>query len=93
VGEIRDKKGVYRNFVGDTITAMQKAGAKYYCDLVYLTPIFTARLRATRCFNASRKVCNVHQRVLVFVRGNVKEIVKGLTECECEPEEEASNDE
>ena len=37
VGEIRDKKGYQRNFLGDTIQAFKEAGAKYFSEMV-LTP-------------------------------------------------------
>lgn len=68
VGEVRDKQGYYRNFIGDTVAACEKAGAKYYNEIVLVTMGGTARLRCRKAFEASRKVCNVHQKALVFLK-------------------------
>jgi len=70
VGEIRDNKGYYRNFIGDTIKAIEKTGAKYYNEIILVTMIATAALRAGKVFEASRKVTHVHQKALVFLRSN-----------------------
>lgn len=68
VGEVRDKKGFYRNFIGDTIAACEKAGAKYYNEIVLITMAGTAAVRAKRVFSASRKVINTHQKALIFLK-------------------------
>jgi hypothetical protein len=68
VGEIRDKNGHYRNFVGDTIKAMEDAGMHYYNECILITAISTLCLRAGRQFEASRKVGNTHQKALVFLK-------------------------
>ena len=74
VGEIRDKKsGEYRNFVSDTISAMLDAGFIYYDEIILVTAAGTARLRATKSMR-SRKVCKVHQNVLVFYKGDLAAI-------------------
>lgn len=80
VGEVRDKHGYYYNFVGDTIEAFKAAGMEYYNECILLNQIATGALRADRQFGASRKVVKTHQNVLVFVKGNEKEI--GLEEYE-----------
>lgn len=70
VGDIRDKKtGFPRGFLADTIAAFTDAGARIWNDAVLLTPPSTAALRAGRQFNVSRKLCRVHQNVLVFYKG------------------------
>ena len=74
VGEVRDKHGYYYNFVGDTIAAFQRAGLKYYNECILLNQISTAALRADRQFSAWRKVVKTHQNVLIFVKGNEKQI-------------------
>lgn len=74
VGEVRDKKGYYRNFVADTIEAFTGAGLKYYNECILLNAIATGAMRADRQFGASRKVVKTHQNVLIFVKGNEKEI-------------------
>ena len=70
VGEVRDNNGYYRNFIGDTINAVEKTGAKYYNEIVLVTMGGTLPLRAGRTFNASRKVANSHQKALVFLKSN-----------------------
>lgn len=74
VGEVRDKKGYYQNFVSDTIAAMKKAGLEYYNECILLNQIATGAMRADRQFSASRKVVKTHQNVLIFLKGNEKEI-------------------
>ena len=66
VGEVRDKGGYYRTFIGDTIQAVEATGARYYNEIILITITATAGLRAPRQFNASRKVVNMHQKALVF---------------------------
>ena len=72
VGEVRDKKGNYRNFVADTIQAFLDAGLKYYNEAVLVTHISGARFRIGRTFTAGRKLCKTHQNVLVFVKGDAR---------------------
>ncbi len=72
VGDFRDKKGHYRNFVSDTISAFVEAGAHLYNEAILLTPIGTACLRVTKQFNSGRKLAKIHQNVLVFVKGDWK---------------------
>lgn len=74
VGEVRDKHGYYYNFVGDTIAAFRCAGMEYYNECILLNPISTGAMRAGRQFEAGRKVVKTHQNVLIFVKGNEKEI-------------------
>ena len=78
VGDVRDKRGYYYNFVGDTIQAMRDAGLKYYNECILLEQIATAAVRAGKQFEAGRKVVKTHQNVLIFVKGNEKELVKDL---------------
>jgi DNA modification methylase len=74
VGEIRDKKtGVYRNFVGHNISIMERVGFKYYNELTLISPCGTAQLRAAKGM-ISRKIIKLHQNVLVFYKGNPKNI-------------------
>ena len=72
IGEVRGDDGNYYNFLGDTITAFLNAGFKYYNEIVLETAIGTSAMRATKMFKAGRKVCKVHQNVLVFVKGDGK---------------------
>ena len=78
VGEVRDKKGYYHNFVGDTVEAAKSAGLKFYNECILVEQIATGAIRAARQFDASRKVVKTHQNVLIFVKGNEKELAKDL---------------
>jgi DNA modification methylase len=69
VGNFRDKTGVYRNFVGDTINAFRDFGWGFYNDLIIQVPLSTAPRRASGQFEASRKIVKVHQNILVFIKG------------------------
>jgi len=70
VGDFRCSRGFYRNFVGDTVTAFEQAGAGLYNDAILLTPTGSSGMRATRQFAAGRKLCKTHQNVLVFCKGD-----------------------
>lgn len=72
VGDFRDKNGIYRGFVADTIMAFRDAGLSLYNDAVLLTPLGTLPVRAGGAFKASRKLGKAHQNFLVFVKGDPK---------------------
>lgn len=74
VGDIRDKKGAYRDFIGDTKRLFMSNGLSLYNDIVLLEQLSTAPMRAGTVFNARRKVVKVHQNVLVFYKGDIKAI-------------------
>jgi len=69
VGEVRDKKGNYRNFVGDTVEAFRAAGLEFYNEAILVTCVGTLPMMAGRTFSSSRKLGKTHQNVLVFVKG------------------------
>lgn len=74
VGEVRDKKGFYRDFVDKTKKAFSDSGLHFYNDIVIVNAIGTGAARASRQFNAKRKVVNLHQKILVFYKGDEKQI-------------------
>ena len=74
VGDIRDNKGAYRDFVSATKRIFRDAGLCLYNDIVLLEQYGTAPMRAAGTFNARRKVVKVHQNVLVFYKGDIKKI-------------------
>lgn len=74
VSEIRDKAGNYRGFVADTIKIMQEIGFNYYNEAILLGAYTTVTLRVPAQFNAGRKMGRCHQNVLVFYKGNNKNI-------------------
>lgn len=74
VGEIRDRStGNYRGFVPDNIAMFKDIGFEYYNEIILVTAIGTAPIRANRQMQ-SRKVVKVHQNVLVFYKGNTADI-------------------
>jgi 1-aminocyclopropane-1-carboxylate deaminase/D-cysteine desulfhydrase-like pyridoxal-dependent ACC family enzyme len=76
VGEVRDKNGYYRNFVGETVSAFEAAGAHFYNEAILVTSIGTLPLRAKKYMNSNRKMGKRHQNVLVFVKGDPKQAAK-----------------
>jgi len=72
VGDFRDSKGFYRNFVSETIDGFEQAGARLYNEAILATAIGTASMRVASMFVPSRKLCKVHQNVLVFCKGDWK---------------------
>lgn len=74
VGDIRDRRGFYRNFVGDTIEAFQDAGAILYNEAVLITSVGSLPIRVNKQFQGYRKLGKTHQNVLVFYKGDPKNI-------------------
>lgn len=72
VGDVRDRRGLYRNFVSDTIAAFQDAGAALYNEAILVTPVGSLPIRVGKQMEASRKLGKTHQNVLVFVKGDPK---------------------
>lgn len=70
VGDFRDGKGNYRNFVSETIAAFLDAGVSLYNEAILVTSVGSASMRVTKQFSAGRKLCKTHQNVLVFVKGD-----------------------
>lgn len=77
VGDLRDKKGKIRNFVGDNVRIMQEAGLMYYNEIILATPIGASALRARRNFR-TRKVTKLHQNVLIFFKGQEPDIGESM---------------
>ncbi|WP_321479757.1 ParB N-terminal domain-containing protein [uncultured Bacteroides sp.] len=80
VGEVRDKKGANRGFVSDTIKAFVDSGLHYYNEMILANVVGSLALRVTKQFNNSRKIGKLHQNVLVFYKGDVKNIKKNFPE-------------
>lgn len=80
VGDLRDKKGFYRNFPGDTINAFESCGAILYNECILVTVAGSLPIRVRGQFCGSRKLGKTHQNVLVFFKGNPKNIRDALGE-------------
>ncbi len=72
VGDFRDSRGFYRNFVSETIDCFEQAGARLYNEAILVTPVGTAAMRVTKQFESGRKLAKTHQNVLVFCKGDWK---------------------
>ena len=67
VGDIRDERGFYRDFIGETKRAFIESGAGLYNEMVLLeNGLNTAAMRANKQFMAGGKVVKTHQNVLCF---------------------------
>jgi len=74
VGNFRNKQGFYHDFVGDTVRCFKRAGMGYYNEFALSTAIGSLHLRITRQFQSGRKAGKTHQNVLVFYKGDPKQI-------------------
>ena len=74
VGEVRDKQGFYRNFVGDTVRAFLDAGMSLYNEAVLVTAVGSLPIRVAKQFQTGRKLGKTHQNVLIFYKGDPKTI-------------------
>lgn len=75
IASMRHKGGLF-DLGGITIEIMEEQGCDFFNDAILLTPLASAALRGARLF-AGRKVVPVHQRVLMFCKGDpVKAIEK-----------------
>ena len=81
VGDVRDKKGFYRNFVDYTKKCFNDNGLMTYNEIIKIDPNGTAGMRARNSFR-NRKCVKVHQNILVFYKGNPENIKINYPEIE-----------
>lgn len=79
VGDVRDKRGIYRNFIDYTKECFNNNGLYTYNEIILLEQIATAALRCRRNF-IKRKVTKTHQNVLVFYKGDIEKIRENYQE-------------
>lgn len=77
VGDVRDKKGYYRMFVDYTKKCFADNGLHFYNDLILVENNPMASPRINGCFK-NRVIPKIHQNVLVFYKGDKKEIQKNF---------------
>lgn len=82
VGDFRDKKGIYRNFVSHTIDAFIQGGANLYNEAILVTCLGSLPIRAGKAFSATRKMGKTHQNVLIFVKGDPSKATEACGEVE-----------
>lgn len=80
IGDVRDKNGYYRNLVDITKKAICDENIGFYNDIILLNSLASASLRAEGQFKVNRKVVKVHQNILVFYKGNPKDIKNNFEE-------------
>jgi DNA modification methylase len=80
VGDYREKgaRGIYRNFVSETISAFQAAGLELYNEAILVTAVGSLPIRTARNFESARKLGKTHQNVLVFVKGDPKKATHAI---------------
>lgn len=70
VGDVRDRRGIWRGLPALTSAAFADAGARLYNEAVIIPMLGSLPVRAGRQFTASRKLGRAHQWLLVFVKGD-----------------------
>ena len=93
VGDVRDKKGNYYNFVGDTVEAFRAAGLHYYNEAILVTSVGSLPIRAGRQFSIGRKLGKTHQNVLVFVKGDGKKATQACGDVDVHIPDDIGGDE
>jgi DNA modification methylase len=79
VGDFRDKRGFYRDFVSLTIKCFRDAGAELYNEAILASSVGSASMRVTKQFNAGRKLVKTHQNVLVFCKGDWRKAADAIS--------------
>ena len=76
VGDVRDKRtGFYYDFCGDIKRIFKEGGMSLYNELILVETAASTAMRAGR-YMESRKVAKMHQNILIFYKGNPKDIKK-----------------
>jgi 16S rRNA G966 N2-methylase RsmD len=70
VGNFRNKRGMYCDLVGATVSAFAAAGAEYYNEAVLVTAVGSLPVRINAQWQSGRKLGKTHQNVLVFIKGD-----------------------
>jgi len=69
VGDLRDKKGYYKDFTGITKKAFMDCGMKLYNELILIEPVGTKAMTMERGFK-NGKLAKVHQSIYIFYKPN-----------------------
>ncbi len=84
IGEVRAKDHGYISLVPKTIEAMKLPGFLYYNEIILVNNAGTLPFRAGKSMRSSRKVGKQHQNVLVFYKGDPKNIKNKFPDIEVE---------
>lgn len=82
VGDFRDPRGFYRDFVSETIRGFRESGLDLYNEAILVTSVGSASMRVTKQFTAGRKFCKTHQNVLVFCKGDWRKATEAINKSE-----------
>jgi hypothetical protein len=85
-GDVRDKKGNYYRFPDHIKEIFENNGMPLYNELILIDPVGNLQMRVGK-YMEHRKVGKTHQNVLVFFKGNTKEIKKNYPKIEIETHE------
>lgn len=77
VGDIRDRNGYYRCFPDDVRRIFIDGGMSVLNDIIMVDRFGTASVRANNQMK-NRKVVKIHQNVLVFYKGDLKNIQRNF---------------
>lgn len=88
VGDIRDKNGFYYRFHDDIKRIFTNNGMGLYNELVLVEPLGTLPQRVGNSMK-NRKIGKCHQNVLVFYKGDPKNIKNNFSQLDFEKEMEA----
>lgn len=87
VGDVRNKKnGFYYDFAGDIKHIFSENGMLLYNELILIETGASTALRAAKYMD-SRKVAKMHQQVLVFYKGDPKNIKSNFKKIEYDSED------
>ena len=92
VGDVRDKRGIYQNFVSDTIQAFLDSCLMLYNEMILVNNI-GAKAIGAQGYMKTRKIGKVHQNVLVFYKGDPKQIKKNYPELDLSYMDEITQEE
>lgn len=73
IGDVRDNVGFYLRLPDDIKTIFQKNKMRLYNEIILIEQSGTAAIRAGKIMQ-NRKVVKTHQNVLVFFKGDIKQI-------------------
>lgn len=86
-GDVRDKKtGAYLGFPKDVVDTFIGQGMHFYNELILIEQAGNAAIRASGQMK-HRKVVKTHQQVLVFYKGDPRQVKKHFPEIIYEPED------
>lgn len=87
IGDVRDKKnGFYYDMISEVKRIFRLNGAMLYNEMILIETGASTALRAGQ-YMESRKVAKMHQNVLVFYKGNPKDIKNNFKKIEYKEED------